>query len=95
MKKKYYIEFGDGKIWGGSKEVVSDMRYSNALQDGIPIEDEEHALLSELSIYNKSLVTVREAGDDSGFGSAPKTIIAIMCVRVWAEEEEDDEEEES
>lgn len=91
-KKKYYIEFGDGKSWFGTREVESDMRYSNALQDGYPIEDEQHALLSELHLHDKSLVTVRPAGDDPGFSNAPKTTLAIMCARVYALEEEDEEE---
>lgn len=86
-KKTYYIEFGDGKNWSGCKEVVSDTRYSNA---GKPIEDEMHALMAELSIHDKSIVTVRAAGDDRGFSAAPKTTIAILCVRVWAEEEEEE-----
>lgn len=93
MKKKYYIEFGDGENWWGTKEVESDMRYSNALQEGNPIEDETHGLLAELHLHDKSLVTVREAGDDPGFSSNPKQVLAIMCVRVWSEEEEEEDED--
>lgn len=94
MKKTYYIEFGDGNTWWGFKEIESDMRYSNALQDGNPIEDETHGLISALGIYDKSLVTVREAGDDPGFSGESKKTLAVMYVRVWAEEEEEEEPEE-
>jgi len=93
MKKTYYIEIGDGMNSFGAKEVVSDMRYSNALQSGGPIEDETHALLSALGIYDESLVTVRKADKDIDRGFHDDTTLAVMFVRVWCEEEEEEEEE--